>query len=176
MKRFGWMILGLMLAVAPAVYADEWSKTYTITGKPDLRVETSDANIRVDTWDQNTIEAHLSTGRYKIGEGGIRIIEHQSGDNVELELRFPHHVFTVQIGNYRVNVVIHMPRQGRLRLRTGDGNIELSNFKGDMDLETSDGHQEIDGADGSLRAGRATVTFAWPGDSMCCNWAPATDG
>jgi DUF4097 and DUF4098 domain-containing protein YvlB len=45
-----------------------------------------------------------------------------------------------------------MPRQGRVNLRTGDGNIELSNFKGDMDLETGDGHQEIDGADGNLRA------------------------
>jgi hypothetical protein len=152
MRRFGWMLFAVLLGITSSLYADEWSKTYTIIGKPDLRVETSDANIRVDTWDQNTIEAHVSTKRYKIGEGGIRIIEHQSGDSVELELRYPHHVFTVQFGNYGVDIVIHMPRQGRVNLRTGDGNIGLSNFKGDMNLETGDGHQEIDGADGSLRA------------------------
>ena len=161
MQKLGWLILGLMFAVAPRVYADEWTKTYTITGKPDLRVETSDANIHVETWDQNTIEARVTTRHYKIGEGGIKIDEHQNGDSVELELRFPHHMFTVQIGNYRVDVEIHMPRQGRLNLRTGDGNIQVSNFKGEMELETSDGRQEINGVDGRLRArsgdGRITV-------------------
>ena len=59
------------VCVLPA-YADEWSKTYNLSGKPDLRIETSDANIRVTTWDQNTIEAKVITTRYKIGEGGIR--------------------------------------------------------------------------------------------------------
>jgi DUF4097 and DUF4098 domain-containing protein YvlB len=161
MRKLGWLILGLMLAVAPSVYADEWTKIYTITGKPDLRVETSDANIHVETWDQNTIEARVTTKRYKIGESGIKIDEHQNGDSVELEVRFPHHTFTVQIGNYRVDVEIHMPCQGRLKLHTSDGNIQVSNFKGEMELETGDGHQEIDGADGSLRArsgdGRITV-------------------
>jgi hypothetical protein len=52
--------------------AEEWSKTYSLTGKPDLRVETSDANIHVSTWDQNTIEARVTTTGYKIGDGGIR--------------------------------------------------------------------------------------------------------
>jgi len=152
MQKLGWVVLGLMLAVAPSAYADEWNKTYTITGKPDLRVETSDANIHVDTWDQNTIEARVTTKRYKIGDGGIKIDEHQNGDSVELELHFPHHMFTVQIGNYRVDIEIHMPRQGRVNLRTGDGRIQLNNFKGEMELETGDGRQEINGVDGRLRA------------------------
>jgi len=152
MRRLVWLMLGLMFAVAPSVYADEWNKTYTVTGEPDLRVETSDANIHVNTWDQNTIEARVTTNRYKIGQGGVKIDEHQNGDSVELELHFPHHMFTVQIGNYRVDIEIHMPRQGRLNLRTGDGNIQVSNFKGEMELETTDGRQEINGVDGHLRA------------------------
>lgn len=72
MQRFALVIFGICLAFAPFAGADEWSKTYTLTGKPDLRVETSDANIRVDTWDQNTIEARVTTSRYKIGENGIK--------------------------------------------------------------------------------------------------------
>jgi len=87
MKRVSLAILaGAILAIlsaAPA-RADEWSKTYTISGKPDLRVETSDANIRVTTWGQNTIEAKVITNRYKIGEDGIHVSEHQSGDSVEI--------------------------------------------------------------------------------------------
>jgi DUF4097 and DUF4098 domain-containing protein YvlB len=152
MRQWGWLALGLLLVVAQNVRADEWSKTYTISGKPDLRVETSDANIHVDTWDQNTIEAHVTTSRYKIGEHGIQIVEHQNGDSVSIELRYPHHYFTVQFGSYRVDITVHMPRQGKVRLHTGDGSIELSRFKGDMDLDTGDGHQEIESVDGNLQA------------------------
>lgn len=152
MERVALAILVLSVLAVPFARADEWSKTYSITGKPDLRVETSDANLRVDTWDKNTIEVHVTTKRYKIGEGGIKIIEHQNGDSVDLELRYPHHVFTIEFGNSRVEVDIHMPREGRMNLQTGDGSIEVANFKGNMDLESGDGHQEIDSVDGTLRA------------------------
>jgi len=152
MQRIALTLLGLFLAVAPFARADDWSKTYTISGKPDLRVETSDANIHVDTWDQKTIEVHVTSQHYKIGEGGIKILEHQNGDSVEVELRYPHHNFVIQFGSYRVDIDVHMPREGRVNLHTGDGFIELSHFKGNMELESGDGHQNIDEVDGSLRA------------------------
>jgi len=133
--------------------AEEWSKTYTLNGHPDLRVDTSDANIHVATWDQNTIEAKVTTTRYKIGEGGIHIEEHQSGDLVQIDVRYPnHHGLTFDVGNHRVDIDIHMPREGRVDLRTGDGKIELGNFKGEMQLRSGDGAQELDGVDGKLRA------------------------
>jgi hypothetical protein len=168
MRKLGWLVLGLTLAMAPSLYADEWTKTYAIAGKPELRVEGSDANIHVDTWDQNTIEARVTTSRYKIGEGGIKIEEHQSGDNVEIALHFPHlHITVIPLGSYRVDVEIHMPRQGRVDLRTGDGNIRLSNFKGEMEVESGDGKQEISGVDGTLRAkagdGRITAEGRFDG-------------
>jgi len=152
MQRLALLIVGLGIAFAPLARAEEWSKTFTITGKPDLRVETSDANIRVDTWDENKIEARVTTERYKIGEGGIKIYDHQTGDSVQLEVRFPHLNFVVQVGTHRVDIEIHMPREGRVNLRTGDGHIRLGNFKGNMELKSSDGHQDIDSVDGALRA------------------------
>ncbi len=144
----GWMC---SLAAVPA-HADDWSKTYTLTGNPDLRVDTSDANIHVSTWDQNTIEAKVTTTHYKIGEGGIRIEEHQTGNVVEINVRFPHLGFSIGWNDRRVDVTILMPREGRVDLRTGDGKIDLSNFKGEMQLHSGDGSQEIDGVDGKLRA------------------------
>jgi DUF4097 and DUF4098 domain-containing protein YvlB len=134
-------------------HADDWSKTYTLTGHPDLRVETSDANIHVSTWDQNTIEAKITTTRYKIGEDGIRIQEHQSGDVVEIDVHYPHHGVTINWGNSgRVEVNIQMPREGRVDLHTGDGKIEIANFKGEMQLRSGDGSQQIDSVDGKLHA------------------------
>ncbi len=152
MRHFAFAMVGLILAVASSARADEWSKTFTLNGKPELRVETSDANIHVDTWDQNTIEARVTTTRWKIGDKGITIVDHQSGDSVDLEIRFPHRNFVFQVGERRVDIEIHMPREGKLNLHTGDGDIRLSKFKGDMDLETSDGSQELEEVDGSLRA------------------------
>ena len=151
MKRIALAILVLGLAALPA-FADEWSKSYHLSGKPDLRIETSDANIRVTTWDQNTIEAKVVTTHYKIGEDGIRVAEHQNGDTVEIDVRFPHHGFTVDWGNHRVDVIIQMPREGRVNLRTGDGKIDLAGFKGEMDLHTGDGSENLEGVDGKLRA------------------------
>lgn len=115
-------------------------------------METSDANIHVYTWDQNSIVAKVTTTRYKIGEGGIRVDDHQNGDSVELEVRFPHHGITIDWGQHRVDVEIHMPREGRVNLHTGDGKIELASFKGEMELRSGDGSQDIDSVDGKLHA------------------------
>jgi DUF4097 and DUF4098 domain-containing protein YvlB len=142
----------LCLVASLPARADEWSKTYNLTGRPELRVETSDANIRVTTWDQNTIEAKVITTRYKIGEGGIRVEERQNGNTVEIEVRYPHHNFNVEWGQHRVDVIIQMPREGAVNLRTGDGKIEVASLKGEMDMHTGDGSVNLDGVDGKLHA------------------------
>jgi len=159
MRRLMFAVLVVCLMSATAAHADDWSKTFTIAGKPELRVETSDANINVDTWDQKTIEARVTTEHYKIGEGGIKIYDHQTGDSVELEVRFPHDIVNFGFTHHRVDIQIHMPREGRVSLHTGDGSIRLAGLKGDMDLESSDGHQEIDAVDGTLhtRAGDGRI-------------------
>ncbi|HEY6765091.1 MAG TPA: DUF4097 family beta strand repeat-containing protein [Candidatus Sulfotelmatobacter sp.] len=154
MRRLGLIVLLLSVAAGLPARADEWSKTYNLTGKPDLRVETSDANIHVETWDQNTIEAKVTTAHYKIGEGGIRVEEHQNGDTVEIEVRYPRFNthFQFEMRNHRVDINIHMPREGRMNLHTGDGKIDVASFKGEMDLRSGDGSQELESVDGKVRA------------------------
>jgi hypothetical protein len=152
LKRSLFAFVALAALTALPAHADEWSKTYKLTGKPDLRIETSDANIRVTTWDQNTIEAKVVTSRYKIGEGGIHIDERQNGDSVEIDVRYPHHYVGFDWGNHRVEIIIQMPREGNVNLRTGDGRIELAGLKGQMDVHTGDGSENLDNVDGKLRA------------------------
>lgn len=153
LQRVLFVISLCAMATLPAA-ADEWSKTYNLTGNPKLQVETSDANIRVSTWDQNKIEAKVITTRYKIGEDGIRIEERQNGDDVEINVRFPHHDFEIMHveWNHRVDIIIQMPREGKVNLRTGDGKIDLAGLKGEMDMHTGDGSVGLDSVDGRLRA------------------------
>src|SRR5580698_9661276 len=142
MKYFVLVALGICLAVAPLAHADEWSKTYTITGRPELRVETSDANIHVDTWDQKTIEARVTSEHYKIGERGLKIEERQSGDSVELRIHFPHdvHIINFNFHGYQVDVEIHMPREGKVNLHTGDGHQDIDSVDGMLRARAGDGH------------------------------------
>lgn len=150
--KISFLLLALGLAFAIPSYADEWSKIYSLSGRPNLSVETTEANIHVSTWDQNTIEAKVTTSHYKIGEGGIRIDEHQNGDVVSIEVHYPHHYFTVDTGYRRADIEIHMPREGKVDLSTSDGNIDLANFKGEMELRSSDGNETLNATDGNLRA------------------------
>lgn len=168
MQRVALLIVGLCLALAPAARADQWSKTFTVTGKPELQVETSDASITVDTWDRNTIEATVTTEHYKIGEGGIKVYDHQIGDSVELEVRFPHEFVGFGFGSRRVAIQVHMPRQGQVTLHTGDGFIRLSDLKGQAELQSGDGQQEIQGMDGMLRShtGDGHITAAGRFDGL----------
>jgi hypothetical protein len=152
MKRL--LLLCAALLFTQLATCEEWNKTFTLTGKPNLRVETSDAKLTVDTWDQNKIEAHVFVLGYKIGPSGIDIYDHQAANDVALEVRFPHEVFHVGWEGHgrRVEITIHMPRQGNVDLKTGDGSIHLAGLKGEMTVTSGDGGQEIESVDGLLRA------------------------
>jgi DUF4097 and DUF4098 domain-containing protein YvlB len=167
MRRIALLTLLSSLLLSPLARADEWSRTYNIVSKPELRVTTSDGNIHVDTWDKNTIDARITTSGWKIGEGGIKIYEHQAGDAIELEVRFPHGI-TFAFHNRKVDIDIHMPREGRVALRTGDGNIRMASFKGNVDIESGDGAEELDALDGYLRAhsGDGNIRAAGRFDAM----------
>jgi len=143
----------LVLALSSPAWADEWNKTYPLTGHPDLRVQTTDANIRVETGDQNQIEAHITTERIAIGPEGVTVIEHQTGNSVEIEVHLPHTNWNIGFHRgYRVDLAIRMPREGSVDLRTGDGSIMVSGLKGSIETRTGDGRQDIDSVDGILRA------------------------
>src|SRR5215472_8012854 len=150
MKQIGLVALAVALIGAVPARAAQWSKTYNISGEPVLRVETSDANIRVNTSDQKTIEVNVTSSHYKIGPGGLQIEEHQTGDTVEINVRFPRGLHVMDNGNHRVDIDIRMPHKGRVNLRTGDGNIELASFGGQMEISSGDGSETLHGVDGKL--------------------------
>jgi hypothetical protein len=154
MRRMGWAAAGLavVLTLSLGALGEDWNKTFAITGTAELRVETSDAQIHVDTWDEKKIEAHISSTKLGFGQGGIEVRDHQTGDSVELEVRFPHGVHIMSIGDRRTVIEIRMPREGKVRLHTGDGEIRMRDLKGQMELDSGDGRLELEGVDGTLRA------------------------
>jgi len=151
MRFFAISLFAFALSIT-AARADDWSKTYSIGHMPQLRVDTSDADIRLDTWDQNKIEAHVTTERWKIGDDGVKIIERQAGDSVEIEVRLPRRNHMFEVNRRRVVIEVHMPREGKVNLRTGDGRISVSHLRGEMDFYSGDGRLEVDDVEGTVRA------------------------
>jgi len=153
MRRLSFAVFFAVLSFTAFANADDWSKTYDLTGKPELRVEASDANVRIEAWDQNKIEAHVTTRGWHIGGGDLEIVEHQQGNAVDLELR--HHSrmhLSFGVDSRRTDVEIHMPRSAKVNVRSGDGNIVARGLEGELEFASGDGKLDLEDVEGSLRA------------------------
>jgi len=158
-------------ASATPARADQWSKTYQVSGRADLHVMTGDGDVTITGSDQHQIDAHVTTNGWKIGPNDVQIIESQSGNSVSIEVKVPHWGFSMFGGNHKsLRVEVGVPRDldlnvrtsdgnvtalgvsGKIQFDTGDGNVTASNIKGDIRIHTGDGHIEGHNFDGSLDA------------------------
>jgi Putative adhesin len=192
MRRRMLIAVGMLVAAAaastvgaPGAYADDWSKTYAITGRADLHVQTDDGDVSIESTDQTGIYAHVTTTRYKIGDE-VHVDESQSGDTVNIHVRMPHFNWGFWGHGGSVRVELRVPRNlnldvntgdgnvnaqpvsGNVRITTGDGNINANGLKGDLYMHSGDGHIEASGLDGALRVdtGDGHVTVGGRFDSL----------
>ena len=131
---------------------DEWTKSFNLEHGAKLGVETSDANIRVTSCECSTVEARITTQGWKIGGDGINIVDRQTGDQIDIEVRFPRHAFQMNWRNRRVDIEIKVPRDADLDLHTGDGNVDVQGVKGTILLRSGDGNLKLSELQGTLKA------------------------
>jgi len=155
MTRITCFALGALLAAfaisAASARADDWSKTYSITGHANLQVHTDDGDVKILSADQKQIVAHVSTEGYKIGPNDVRIDESQSGDNVIITVRTPHN-YTNWFGSIHraVHVQVTVPRELDLEATTGDGGVDVQPITGHVQIHTGDGSIHADGVRGDI--------------------------
>jgi hypothetical protein len=161
------VLMAAAITAAPAG-ADQWTKTYSISGRADLHVTTDDGDVNIVGADQKQIDARVVTEGYKIVANDVRIEESQNGDHVELNVKLPHMNFSWFGGHRSVRIELRVPREldldirtgdgnvtaqpvaGRIKIDTGDGNVTASGLKGDIYMHSGDGHIEGANLDGSL--------------------------
>jgi hypothetical protein len=131
-------IAALTLAASP-VRADEWSKSYPINGRANLTVSTGDGDVNVTGSNKSTIDARVTTTGYKLGPNDVQIVESQSGNNVTIEIKFPHMNFNWG-GHRNLKVDLQVPSTLDMNLRTSDGNITSENVSGNMSFDSGDGN------------------------------------
>src|SRR5215831_7067465 len=101
----------LFAFAAVALYADDWAKTFDVTGTPDVRIETDDGSVTMRSGAEGKIVARVVTTGWKIGPGEVTVREFQNGGHVEIVVRCPRTHFGFSVINRSVRVEIEVPRR-----------------------------------------------------------------
>src|SRR6204780_3764974 len=128
-----------------------WFRTYPVTGKPTLTLETSDAGVEFHPCgDCHEIRIHVEVVGRKLSD--YRLEEGQAGEEVHFPLKeLPHLGAHITWHKQQTRVTVESPSQLTLQARTSDGNVTLSGLQGDLGLTTGDGNVTLDHVSGSLR-------------------------
>jgi len=150
MPRHLTAVLALALALAAPAAADQWERTYTVTGRPELILSAEDAGVHVTSWQRSAVGIRVTTEGWKIGPGGIRVEVAQTGNQVRCEVLEPllHWDFSWKRRGVRVEVTL--PAQADVDVRTGDGGISLGRLDGSIRVRSRDGQIHADGVRGDL--------------------------
>ena len=141
----------VVLGCCSLLRAEEWKKDFSTSAHLVLRVETNDADVRISGWDGPNTQARVITDGYQIGSSGVRVLDHQSGDQVELDVRVPQGFHIGWVRNRSVRVEINVPRQATLSLHTSDGNIHVDDVQGELRLNSGDGDIQVVRGAGPLK-------------------------
>jgi DUF4097 and DUF4098 domain-containing protein YvlB len=149
MKR-GLVAVSILGLAAMAAQADEWNKQWPVNGTPEVHISAGDASITVEAGSNHSVEANLSTRGWTIGNSGVRVIEHQNGNRIDLEIKEPNtrHSF----GEHSARLTVRVPRDLTGYIHTGDGSVRLTGLHGSVRADTGDGSIQADDLDGMLEA------------------------
>jgi hypothetical protein len=144
LKSIGGLVLAsaallAVAAIAPLARAEESTKSFTISGRANVRVNTNDGSVRVSAGDSKQVEFRVEYTGYEVGKN-LRIDTHQDGDHVELTARITGHWGFSWGGNSRrLHIEVKMPKDADLHVETGDGAVEAWGINGNVAVHTGDG-------------------------------------
>jgi DUF4097 and DUF4098 domain-containing protein YvlB len=168
--RLGIACAALLAAaiVAPSAHAEEWTKSYAISGRAQVRVETNDGSVNISTSDSKQVEFVVDYEGFELNKN-LHIDSRQDGDSVQLNARESGHWGFSWGKGHRIRIEVRMPKDadlqvdtgdgsvntqslsGRVKIHTGDGSVRAQAVSGDVDIDTGDGSITVEGAKGDIR-------------------------
>jgi ferric-dicitrate binding protein FerR (iron transport regulator) len=128
-----------LATMAPGLRAEQTVKSFTVTGRANVRVNTNDGSVRVSPGDGQQVEFRVDYQGYEVGKN-LNIDAHQDGDHVELTARATGHWgFSWGNNNRRLHIEVKMPKDADVQVETGDGSVEAWGIDGNVAVHTGDG-------------------------------------
>jgi len=137
--RLGIACTTLLAASAVAASAEEVTKSFAVTGRAKVRVETNDGSVHVSSGDSKQVEFRLEYHGYELGKS-LRVDSRQDGDKIELTARVTGHWgFSFGHNSRGLHIEVRMPREADLQVQTGDGSVQAESINGTVNVHTGDG-------------------------------------
>jgi hypothetical protein len=137
-------------AIAPRAQAEDVVKSYTVTGRANVRVDTNDGSVRVTTGDNKQVEFHVEYHGLELGKN-LRVDSRQDGDKVELTARMTGHWgFSWGHNSRGLHIEVRMPRDADLQVETGDGSVQADSINGTVNIHTGDGSVKANSLNGTI--------------------------
>jgi Putative adhesin len=130
-------------------FAGDYSKSFTVSTRATVHVNTNDGSVRVSTGDAKQVEIHVDYRGYEEGKT-LHIESHQAGDVVEFTARAAN-AWGPSFGLRDLHIEVRLPKDSDLKVETGDGEIHASGLSGHIDLSTGDGSMSVSAMSGVLR-------------------------
>jgi hypothetical protein len=136
--------------LVPGARAEEWSKSYTISGRAQVRVDTNDGSVRIATGDSKQVEFRVIYEGYELNKN-LHIDSRQDGDSVQVNARVTGHWgFSWGRGHRGPRIEVRMPKDADLQIDTGDGSVETQPLRGRVKIHTGDGSVRVQAVDGNV--------------------------
>jgi hypothetical protein len=149
-----WALIGMALLAtglfALNVHADGYIKSYPISTRANVRVDTNDGSVTVTTGNTQQVEFRVDYAGHVLNKS-VQIDSHQQGDEVELTARIPVRFFISLGMTRRFHIEVRMPKDADLQVRTSDGSIKANGISGSIDLHSSDGAISVSSLKGTVR-------------------------
>jgi hypothetical protein len=138
----------LLSLSSPSSHAVAWHKNFGPMGRrPEIRVASNNADVRVYASDRQDIEAVLYTDR-KISSDIVT--DRQSGNRVELDVHVPNQ-WAAGFSQPSVILELKIPLGSDIDIRSGNGSVMVRGAQGNLTIHTDDGNIEARGISGTLR-------------------------
>jgi len=137
-------------AATPRARAEDYAKSFDISGRANVRVNTNDGSVRVSTGESKKVEFHVDYQGYDLNKN-LHIDARQDGDKVELTARITGHWgFSWGGNNHRLHIEVKMPKDADLQVETGDGSVEAAGLNGNVSVHTGDGSVKANTLSGTI--------------------------
>src|SRR5262245_36109058 len=137
----------LLIALVSPAMAEEFTKQFAVSGRPKVQVRLDDGSVQVITSDSKQVEFRVKFEGYTLNRNLI-LEARQEGSEIELTARTKD---GISIGvPKRLHAEVRMPKDSDLQIRTGDGDIDVSEVNGEVQLQSGDGKIRVTRVNGDV--------------------------
>ena len=142
-----------LLAVATAAYADDFSRTLSVSSQADVYVSTGSGNIRITSSGDNQVHVtgHVHAGWSAFGD--VKAREQRIVDNPPIvqngnQIRIGEISDRSLLNNLSIDYEVSAPSTAALNLHTGSGDIEIADVGRYLSAATGSGNVRAHGIHG----------------------------